>query len=80
VTSAAQNITELKSGYKWTSNVITYSFLTGYTPYTLPGETEPGGPVPLSAAQQAATRALFAYIETLIPVHFVNVVQDNSLN
>jgi serralysin len=41
---------------------------------------EPGGPPPLSAAQQAATRALFDYIETLIPVRFVNVVQDNNLN
>jgi Ca2+-binding RTX toxin-like protein len=79
VTSAAQNITELKSGFQWTSN-ITYSFLTEYAPYALPGEIEPGGPFPLSAAQQAATRALFDYIESLIPIHFVNVVQDNSLN
>jgi len=81
VTSSAQDITELKSGYKWPSSEITYSFLTDYPPYgSLPGMIEPGGPVLLSAAQQAATRALFDYIETLIPVHFVNVPQVDALN
>jgi len=43
MTSTAQNITELISGFKWTSNVITYSFLTEYARYTLPGTVEPGG-------------------------------------
>ena len=55
--TAAQNITELLTGYKWTTTTITYTFITEYAPYTPEGYQEPGGPTVLSAAQQAATRS-----------------------
>lgn len=56
--TAAQNITELLTGYKWTTTTITYTFITEYAPYTPEGYQESGGPTVLSAAQQAATRQL----------------------
>lgn len=47
--TAAQNITELFNGYKFTSTTITYSFITEYAPYTSQGIREPAGPTLLIA-------------------------------
>jgi hypothetical protein len=78
--TAAQNITELLTGYKWTTTTITYTFITEYAPYTPEGYQEPGGPTVLSAAQQAATRQLFADIQSFLGVQFVEVPQYDSQN
>jgi hypothetical protein len=78
--TAAQNITELFNGYKFTSTTITYSFLTEYAPYTSQGIQEPGGPTLLTDAQKDATRQLFADIQSFLGVQFVEVIQDNSQN
>jgi hypothetical protein len=76
--TAAQNITQLFTGYKWTTTTITYTFLTEYAPYTPQASQEPGGPTVLSAEQQAATRQLFADVQSFLGVQFVEVIQDNS--
>jgi Ca2+-binding RTX toxin-like protein len=78
--TAAQNITELFTGYKWSTTTITYTFITEYAPYTPQGYQEPGGPTILSEAQQAATRQLFADIQSFLGIQFVEVTQDNSEN
>lgn len=78
--TAAQNITELFTGYKWPTTIITYTFITEYAPYTPQGYLEAGGPIILSAEQQAATRQLFADIQSFLGVQFVEVTQDNSQN
>jgi hypothetical protein len=54
--TAAQNITQLFTGYKWTTTTIPYTFMTKYAPYTTKANQEPEGPTVLSAEQQAATR------------------------
>lgn len=76
--TAAQNITELLTGYKWTTTTITYTFITEYAPYTPESYQEPGGPTLLSAEQKAATRQLFADVQSFLGVQFVEVGQDNS--
>jgi hypothetical protein len=79
--TAAQNITQLLTGFpKWQTTTITYSFITEYAPYTPLNYQEPGGPTLLSAAQIAATKQLFAHIQSFLGVQFVEVVQDNSQN
>jgi hypothetical protein len=78
--TAAQNITELFTGYKWPTATITYTFITEYAPYTPQDYQEAGGPTILSEAQQAATRQLFADIQSFLGVQFVEVTQDNSQN
>jgi hypothetical protein len=78
--TAAQNITQLFTGYKWPTTTITYTFITEYAPYTPQGDQEPGGPIVLSAAQQAATRQLFADVQSFLGVQFVEVTQDNGQN
>jgi hypothetical protein len=78
--TAAQNVTQLFTGYKWPTATITYTFITEYAPYTPQGYQEAGGPTVLSEAQQAATRQLFADIQSFLGVQFVEVTQDNSQN
>jgi hypothetical protein len=80
--TAAQNITQLFTGYKWptTTTTITYTFITEYAPYTPQGDREQGGPIVLSAAQQAATKQLFADIQTFLGVQFVELPQYDSQN
>ena len=78
--TAAQNITQLLTGYKWTTTTITYTFITEYAPYTPQGYQEPGGPTVLSDPQKAATRQLFADVQSFLGVQFVEVPQDNSQN
>lgn len=48
--TAAQNISQLLTGYKWTTSTVTYSFITEYAPYTPESYQEPGGPTVLSEA------------------------------
>lgn len=54
--TAAQNITQLFTGYKWPTTTITYTFITEYAPYTPQGDQEPGGPIVLSAARNKQRR------------------------
>ncbi len=76
--TAAQNITQLFTGYKWSTTTITYSFITEYALYTPQSYQEPGGPTVLSEAQQAATRQLFADIQSFLGIQFVEVTQTTA--
>jgi hypothetical protein len=78
--TAAQNITQLFTGYKWPTTTISYTFITEYAPYTLEGDQEPAGPTLLSEEQKAATRQLFADIQSFLGIQFAEVTQDNSQN
>lgn len=76
--TAAQNIPQLFTGYKWSTTTVSYTFITDYALYTPQAEREPGGLTVLSPAQQAATRQLFADIQSFLGVQFVEVPQDNT--
>jgi hypothetical protein len=73
MTSAAFNIVELFTGYRWSGNTRTYTLLNEPTFYDQRSDF-----VALSESQRGAVRAIFNELQTYINARFVEVTQDNA--